>query len=126
MRQSLLRPDKGRGIKAARPNYFELNNPFSVKYQIFRYLLINCCVRVPFYHDFRRHSRFLECTHCSDEVFIMKDWRFYTFCFSIKIRINLLSAQTHSNTLKQFVGNLPSNCLIVLDHFLGLALKGLK
>ena len=30
-----------------------------------------------------------------------------------------------SNTLKQFVGNLPTNCLSVFDHFKGLALKGL-
>ena len=29
------------------------------------------------------------------------------------------------NTLKQFVGNLPTNCLSVFGHFLGLALKGL-
>ena len=29
------------------------------------------------------------------------------------------------NTLKQFVGNLPTNCLSVFDHFVGLALKGL-
>ena len=28
-----------------------------------------------------------------------------------------------SNTLKQFVGNLPTNCLSVFDHFVGLALK---
>ena len=31
-----------------------------------------------------------------------------------------------SNTLKQFVGNLPTNCLSVFDHFVGLALKVLK
>ena len=31
-----------------------------------------------------------------------------------------------SNTLKQFVGNLPTNCLSVFGHFVGLALKGLK
>ena len=31
-----------------------------------------------------------------------------------------------SNTLKQFVGNLPTNCLSAFDHFVGLALKGLK
>ena len=31
-----------------------------------------------------------------------------------------------SNTLKQFVGNLPTNCLSVFDHFVILALKGLK
>ena len=30
------------------------------------------------------------------------------------------------NTLKQFVGNLPTNCLSVFDHFLELALPGLK
>ena len=31
-----------------------------------------------------------------------------------------------SNTLKQFVGNLPKNCLSVFDHLVGLALKGLR
>ena len=30
-----------------------------------------------------------------------------------------------SNTLKQFVGKLPTNCLSVFDHFVGLVLKGL-
>ena len=30
-----------------------------------------------------------------------------------------------SNTLKQFIGNLPTNFLSVLDHFVRLALKGL-
>ena len=31
-----------------------------------------------------------------------------------------------SNTLKQFFGKLPTNCLSVFDHFVRLALKGLK
>ena len=31
-----------------------------------------------------------------------------------------------ANTLKQFVGKLPTNCLNVFDHFVGLALKGLR
>ena len=31
-----------------------------------------------------------------------------------------------SNTLKKIVGNLPTNCLRVFDHFVILALKGLK
>ena len=41
--------------------------------------------------------------------------------------VNPLSANPikWSNTLKQFVGNLPANCLSVFDHFVGLALKGL-
>ena len=28
------------------------------------------------------------------------------------------------NTRKQFVGKLPTNCLSVFDHFMGLALEG--
>ena len=42
--------------------------------------------------------------------------------------INSLSANItkSSNTLKQFVDNLPANRLSVFDHFVGLALKGLK
>ena len=41
---------------------------------------------------------------------------------------NTLSANPTkwSNTLKQFVGKLPTNCLSVFDHFVKLALKGLK
>ena len=31
-----------------------------------------------------------------------------------------------SNTLKQFFGKLPTSCLNLFDHFVGLALKGLK
>ena len=44
-----------------------------------------------------------------------------------KPAINPLSANftKWSNTLKQFVGNLPTNCLRVFGHFVGLALKGL-
>ena len=45
-----------------------------------------------------------------------------------EIVFNPLSASPTkwSNTLKQFVGNLPTNCLSVFDHFMNLALKGLK
>ena len=41
--------------------------------------------------------------------------------------LNALSANPTkwSNTLKQFVGNLPTNCLSLFDHFVKLALKGL-
>ena len=31
-----------------------------------------------------------------------------------------------SNTLNQFVGNLPTNCLNAFDYFVGLGMKGLK
>ena len=42
--------------------------------------------------------------------------------------LNPLSANPTKwlNTLKQFVGNLPTNCLILFDHFVKLTLKGLK
>ena len=40
---------------------------------------------------------------------------------------NPLSANSTKwpNTFKQFVGNLPANCLCVFDHFVELPLKGL-
>ena len=43
-------------------------------------------------------------------------------------KLNPLSANLTkwSNTLKQFIGNLATNCLSVFDHFVKLALKGLK
>ena len=46
----------------------------------------------------------------------------------MEVTLNPLSANPTkwSNTLKQFVGNLPTNCLSVFDHFVGLALKRLK
>ena len=42
--------------------------------------------------------------------------------------VNRLSANftKWSNTLKQFFGYLPTNCLSVFGHFVGLALTGLK
>ena len=49
------------------------------------------------------------------------------FCLEKQVKyLNPLSASRTkwSNTLKQFLGNLP-NCLSVFDHFVGLVLKGL-
>ena len=48
--------------------------------------------------------------------------------YSTKSDFNPLSAKfiKWSNTLKQFVGKLPTNCLSVFGHFVGLALKGLN
>ena len=45
----------------------------------------------------------------------------------LKSKSNLSANPTSwSNTLKQFVGNLPMNCLSVFDHFVRLALKGIR
>ena len=48
--------------------------------------------------------------------------------FECTFNFNPLSANLTkwSDTLKQFVGKLPTNCLIVFDHFVRLALKGLN
>ena len=53
---------------------------------------------------------------------------FFFFRFEPKYILNPLSANPEkwSNTLKQIVGNLPTICLSVFDHFMNLALKGLK
>ena len=50
------------------------------------------------------------------------------FSSKLYIIVNPLSANLTkwSNTLKQFVSNLPTNCLNVYDHFVGLALKGVS
>ena len=48
------------------------------------------------------------------------------YALSYLYTFNPLSANfiKWSNTLKQFVGKLPTNCLSVFDYFVGLALKG--
>ena len=51
----------------------------------------------------------------------------FVYNFLIAKTFNPLSANPKkwSNTLKQFVGNLATNCLSGFDHFVKLALKGL-
>ena len=51
-----------------------------------------------------------------------------TLVGSLDRSIKTLSANPTklSNTLKQFVGKFPTNCVSVFDHFVGLALKGLN
>ena len=46
---------------------------------------------------------------------------------TLTTQLNPLSANPTkcSNTLKQFVSKLPTNCLSVFDHFVKLVLKGL-
>ena len=45
--------------------------------------------------------------------------------FANSVNFVSLKITKWSNTLKQFVGKLPTNCFSVFDHFVGLALKGL-
>ena len=62
------------------------------------------------------------------KVFRKKSINYVSQLFSGIGSINHLNANPTkwSNPLKQFVGNFPSNCLSVFDHFVKLALKGLK
>ena len=62
-----------------------------------------------------------------------RSYVFLTFClWPVQIpyytNVNPLSAKPAkwSNTIKQIVGNLSTNCLSVFDHFVGLTLKGLR
>ena len=58
---------------------------------------------------------------------LRKGWTWGKASWSPIANFNPLSANPTkwSNTLKQFVGKLPTNCLSVFDHFVKLALKGL-
>ena len=44
----------------------------------------------------------------------------------ILLTLQAPTPQKWSKTLKQFVEKLPTNCLSVFDHFVGLTHKGLK
>ena len=71
---------------------------------------------------FKSHSP----TFNFNESFTMYAW--IHICKNQSCNVNLLRANPTKwpNTLKKFVGKLPTNCLSVFDHFEKLALKGLK
>ena len=76
-------------------------------------------------HNFRKkYWRDLE---TSSKIVIVQKCPIYPILGIIRIFLNPLSTNITKwlNTLKQFVGKLPTNCLSVFDHFVGLALKGL-
>ena len=50
---------------------------------------------------------------------------FLEMCYLYSINPLNANPEKWSNTLKQIVGNLPTICLNVFDHFMNLALKGL-
>ena len=65
--------------------------------------------------------------HCVHSFFFLRK-KFVHVITLTKYVLNPLSANPEkwSNTLKQIVGNLPTICLSVFDHFMNLALKGLR
>ena len=52
--------------------------------------------------------------------------QFFYYCFLFNVNPLSVNFTKRSNILKQFLGKLPMNCLSVFDHFVRLALKGLK
>ena len=64
------------------------------------------------------------------KLFILEKQHITSYnCFSSQLyNFNPLSANftKWSNTFNQFVARLPTNCLSVFDHFVGLAFKGLR
>ena len=53
--------------------------------------------------------------------------KFFVNCQSLEsLTLYTPKISKWSNPLKQFVVKFPTNCLIAFDHFVGLALKGLK
>ena len=63
-------------------------------------------------------------------IFLAIWWKYAMGFFprSLIQELNPLNANPEkwSNTFKQIVGNLPTICLSVFDHFMNLALKGLR
>ena len=60
----------------------------------------------------------------------VKNYEMWIFWYRLKVILALNPLTDNptkwSNALKQFVGNLPTNCLSVFDHFVGLPLKRLN
>ena len=75
---------------------------------------------------FFRTANFQQLTLFSQSQFLFIIQQLALLIFEF-LDLNPLSANPTkwSSTLKQFVGNFPTNCLRVFDHFLELALKGL-
>ena len=90
--------------------------------------------KVLFLYEHKHIQRFSNLYQCTLKVrlsFVLLYNRFHqlaTFVIVVNVcKLNPLSANPTkwSNTLKQFVGNLPTNYLSVIDHFVKLVLKGL-
>ena len=64
-------------------------------------------------------------SHLLDFKNLLKIYFYFTHIYINYANPLIANPTKWSNILKQFVGNLPTNCLSVFDHFMNLALKGL-
>ena len=133
----LLRPacylgPKSSPFRITRKNYWIYLIGYFFKYLEFElscftsFYLKVLCIRQKKYIYFSFFSCFfffLDLTFCRQVMpyVFQKRWLLIALC-----HVNPLSANFTKwpNTLKQFVGNFPTNSLSVFDHFVGLALKG--
>ena len=78
----------------------------------------SCDLFLQFWRSFNDSSTLVDSIQIATDVAFQDDFA----------QINPLSANPTkwSNTLKQFVGSLPTNCLSVFDHFVGLPLEWLS
>ena len=94
-------------------------NAFYIVKIVFLYPLFKCLYSSFFY--------FLRKT-CHDHFYNGLVKSLYVIVNNFSVRFNPISANPTqlSNTLKQFVSKMQTNCLSVLDHFVGFAIKGLS
>ena len=123
---------KSSSFRITRKNYWIYLIGYFFKYLGFElscftsFYLKVLCIRQKKYIYFSFFSCFLiflDLTFCRQVMpyVFQKRWLLIALC-----HVNPLSANFTKwpNTLKQFVGNFPTNSLSVFDHFVGLALKG--
>ena len=89
--------------------------------------ILLCSLKQVFWKQSAFYIRYL---HNNIKMLLMtkvhKNFLLLKFVDRVFLLVNPLNAKftKWSNILKQFVGKLPTNCLSVFDHFVGLALKG--
>ena len=74
------------------------------------------------FNKYYKYDLYIKLVDCYSIYFFWKQGT-----IKMRLLLNLLSTNPTkwSNTLKQFVGKLPTNCFTIFDHFVGLAPKGL-
>ena len=86
-------------------------------------LFFGYCVSVIFCDKYKKVLDF----HILFLISLLFDHIFVHCCIWLKFVEPLSANPTKwSNTLEQFIGNFPMNSFCVFDHFVGLALKGLR
>ena len=124
--------DRLRKYKNYRKNQYFVSFPekklFSVQFSIlFREREQNNCF-IDFLHLFVIYFQ-IETSFTilnTSQIFWLTCWLLDLRCLSNKINPLTANLTKWSNTFTQFVGNLPTNCLSMFDHFVELALKGLN